>query len=272
MVRLNDINNFIEVSSSSSLSLAAKKMEISQPALSESIGRLEKDLRLKLFYRTKNGISLTPQGRSTLDQAKSIQNLIQALGSGEVETFATVIIGCHAAVGSYFLPGFFSQMAKSTPGHRIQLKHDFSRNIQMGVQAGKIDIGIVVNAVSNPDLVIKKIAEDKVCVWKSKKKTPQNQILADLNLFQSQSILKKWTQAPKQLLSIESLDLIVRMTNQGCGYGIVPKRTVDLLKLDLIQVPSTPIFNDQFSVVHRPEFGKTKYEKEILAAIYKAIN
>jgi DNA-binding transcriptional LysR family regulator len=267
MIRLKDLKNFIEVSAFSSLSLASRGMGITQPALSESIGRLEKDLGIKLFYRTKNGISLTPQGRKTLDKAQHIQNTIHSLGSSEVETPTTVVLGCHAAVGSYFLPAFFSHIEKSAPGYKIQLKHDLSRNIQMEIQAGRIDVGVVVNAIPNPDLVMKKIAEDKICVWKAKSKTPQDQIIVDLSLFQSQNILKKWTQAPKKILATESLDLIARMTHQGCGYGIIPKRIVDLLDLDLKLVPNTPTYNDQLSVIHRPEFGKTPYEKGILSAI-----
>lgn len=272
MMRLNDLYNFIEVSSSPSLSLAAKKMEITQPALSESIGRLEKDLGVKLFYRTKNGISLTPQGRNTLDQAKRVHDLISNLSVNETEIPLAVILGCHATIGSYFLPKFFSKIQKTVPNCKIQLKHNLSRVIQLEIQAGQIDVGVVVNAIPNPDLIIKKIAEDHVCIWKSKKKTPQNKIIADLNLFQSQSILKKWGQGPKQLLSTESLELIARMTNQGCGYGIIPKRTVDLLGLDLIQVPGTPVYSDQFCIVHRPEFGKTHYEKEILSIISLSFN
>ncbi len=242
-------------------------MEITQPALSESIARLEKDLKAKLFYRTKNGISLTPQGRKTLEGAKQALGLIQDLGAAQSEVQTTIILGCHSAVGSYFLPHFFSHIEKLEPNYRVQLKHDLSRNIQMEIQAGRIDIGVVVNPIPSPDLVIKKIAEDKVCVWKSKKITPQNQIIADLNLFQAQSIIKKWTHAPKNVLGTDSLDLIARMTNEGCGYGIIPKRAVDILGLDLVQVPNTPAFNDQFYIVHRPEFGKTKYEKDVLGII-----
>jgi len=267
MIRLNDIYNFIEVSSFTSLSLASKKMEVTQPALSESIGRLEKDLGVKLFYRTKNGISLTPQGRKALDQAKSVYDLIHNLGSDAAEVASTVILGCHPAVATYFLPTFFSQIAKKVPEYKIHLRHDLSRNIQQEIQAGRIDVGVVVNPISNPDLIIKKIAEDRVCIWRSKKKTPQNQLIADLNLFQAQSLLKKWSQAPKRVITTESLDLIARMTNEGCGYGVIPKRMVDVLGFDLVQVPNTPVFNDQFSVVHRPEFGKTRYEKEILMTI-----
>ncbi len=270
MVRLNVMHNFIEVSSFSSFSLAAKKMEVTQPALSESISRLEKDLGFKLFYRTKNGVSLTPQGRKTLERVKKAYQIIASLGEEEIGSIPMINLGCHSVVASYFLPEFFSLIAKKIPDHRIQLKHDLSRNIQFEIQAGRIDIGIVVNAIKNPDLIIKKIAEDSVCVWQSKKRTPQQQVIADLNLFQTQSILKKWTHAPKSITSTESLDLIIRMTHQGCGYGIIPKKAVDLVGLDLVQVANTPHFKDQFSVVHRPEFGKTPYEKEILAAIYQS--
>jgi DNA-binding transcriptional LysR family regulator len=270
MIRLNDLNNFIEISSFSSFSLASKSLEVTQPALSESIGRLEKDLGYKLFYRTKNGISLTPEGRKTLDKAKSALGIIHNLGQNQIELVSTIILGCHSVVGSYFLPAFFSKIENVFPEYKVQLKHDLSRNIQLQIQSGQIDVGIVVNAISSPDLVIKKIAEDKVTVWRAKKKNPQNQIIADLNLFQTQSIIKKWTKAPNRILPSDSLDLIARLTHEGCGYGILPKRTVDLLGLELIQVAHAPIVSDQFSIVHRPEFGKTKYEKEILSAIYQS--
>lgn len=259
--------NFIEVSSFPSLSAACKQLDVSQPALSESIGRLEKDVGFKLFYRTKNGISLTPEGRRTLDQAKKIQGLLASLGPEEETNTPTIVLGCHSTVGSYFLPQFFMLAAKALPGYKVQLRHDLSRNIQTEIQAGKIDIGVVVNANAHPDLVIKPIATDKVCVWRSRKIIPQNQIIADPNLFQVQSTLKKWTKSPKNIIPTDNLELIARMTQMGCGYGIIPERMVNLLGLDLIQESHTPVFKDEFSLVYRPEFGKSKYEKTIVSII-----
>lgn len=112
MIRLNDIYNFIEVSSFKSFSFASKKMEVTQPSLSESIGRLEKDLKFKLFYRSKNGISLTPQGRKVLEKSKILNDLIQSLNSEEIENVSSVILGCHSTIASYFLPNFFSKIKK----------------------------------------------------------------------------------------------------------------------------------------------------------------
>lgn len=268
MIRLNDINNFIEVSAFQSMSLAAKKLEVTQPALSESISRLEKDLGFKLFYRTKNGISLTPEGRKTLEKVRTISGMISELGTNK-ESFPALILGCHSTVGAYFLPQLLSLAAKALPQYQIQLKHDLSRNIQMDIQAGKIDFGVVVNAHPHPDLIIKPLAEDRVAVWKAKSIKPQDQIIADPNLFQTQSILKKWNKRPDNLISTESLDLIARMTEAGCGYGIIPERIVKLLKLNLTQVSDTPSFVDKFSVVYRPEFGKSKYEKTLIDLIFK---
>lgn len=269
MLRLNDVFNFIEVSSFTSLSLASKKLEVTQPALSESIGRLEKDLGFKLFYRTKNGISLTPEGRRTLEKAKEVKNLINHLGPQEEESFSTCILGCHSTVASYFVPQLLTNAAQTIPGYKIQLKHNLSRNVQMEIQAGRIDVGVVVNPFPHSDLIIRPLGVDKVCIWKSRHAIPQRQVIADPNLFQSQSLLKKWNKSPQTYIATESLELIARMTEEGCGYGIIPERIVKLLALNLVQVPNTPTIIDKFSIVYRPEFGKSKYEKSIIDLILK---
>ena len=271
MLRLNDINNFIEVSSASSFSMAARKLEVTQPALSESIKRLEKDLQVKLFYRAKAGISLTPEGKRSLEKAKNIQNLLYSLGE-QKEEFSPVTLGCHPAIGSFFLPKFFRLMDQAAPGHKIQLKHDLSRNIQADIQTGTIDIGIVVNPLKNPDLVIKPFAHDNVRVWKAKNKKAQEKIIADTDLFQVQSILKSWKKTPTNIIHTSSFDLIGRMVNEGCGYGIIPERAVKLLKLNLTTVPGSPVFKDTFNIVYRPEFGKSDYETRVIRLVLESFS
>ncbi|WP_372655444.1 LysR family transcriptional regulator [Halobacteriovorax sp.] len=272
MIRQNDINNFIEISNFPSLSLAAKKLEVTQPALSDSLKRLETDLGYKLFYRTKNGISLTPEGRTTLEKAKEIQNLLSNLNvQKESDLFPTINLGCHTTVGSYFLPKFFQLAAKEVPKYKVKLNHGLSRNIQSEIQSGKIDIGVVVNPLMSPDLIIRPLLRDTVHVWKAKKIAVQNQVIADTNLFQTQSIIKKWKKDFEDIIHTDGLELIARMTEQGCGYGIIPERVVKLLNSDLVKVANTPNFKDEFFIVYRPEFGKSNYEKKILELIYNSV-
>ena len=53
---------FYTVASTGNISHAAKKLFISQPAISKSIGKLEQQLNTKLFLRTSKGVMLTEEG------------------------------------------------------------------------------------------------------------------------------------------------------------------------------------------------------------------
>jgi DNA-binding transcriptional LysR family regulator len=48
---------------------------------------------------------------------------------------------------------------------RIQLMHGLSRHVQVEVQHGRIDVGIVVNPIASPDLIIRTLATDEFCIW-----------------------------------------------------------------------------------------------------------
>ena len=59
---LNLYQIFYEVAGCRNFSVAAKKLYISQPAVSKSISRLEESLNTTLFHRSSRGVSLTPEG------------------------------------------------------------------------------------------------------------------------------------------------------------------------------------------------------------------
>ncbi|MGZ3770618.1 MAG: LysR family transcriptional regulator [Bdellovibrio sp.] len=142
-------------------------------SLSESIKRLEADLKIKLFYRSRNGITLTPNGRM-------------------------VTIGCHPVVASYSLPAALQALSTKAPDYKIHLKHGSSRNIQTLIQMGQIDIGVVVNPTAVPDLIIRKLAYDEVCVWSSERKSEK--LICHMDLFQTQYVLRKWKNHPTEII------------------------------------------------------------------------
>lgn len=278
--RISDLKNFTEAANCRTLSEASKKLGISQPALSESIKRLESDLGYTLFYRSRAGVQLTSTGQSTLEKAKNAFSAIL-----DVESFSLknkfsqgrlITIGCHQTIASYFLPSTFKTLEKKSPDYRIQLKHGFSRDIQDKVQKGLIDIGIVVNPISVPDLIIKKIAEDLIYVWSSGKTPIGNKLICNLDLFQTQSILremglKKMKQHSLELVETDSIELIVRLVDHQVGYGIIPERAVQLLGAKLKKQKDMPSFKDEICIVYRPEFGKNDYEQGIIDSLKQSI-
>jgi len=274
--RFNDIQNFLATSTCKTINQAANKLEISQPALSESLKRLEQDLGHVLFYRSRSGVELTPGGKAFLPKA---QNLIKAyndlaIPDGNRNLFGdrVITIGCHPIIGQYFIPKTFAYLKSVAPDFKIELKHNISRKIQESVQTGQIDLAIVANPVELPGLVITKIDTDMVGVWSAGKSADLDTIICNIDLFQSHSILNKWKAKPGKLISTESLELICRLVGMGIGLGIIPGRAVELSGLKLFHQKHLPSYKDTICMIHRPEFGKSAPESLVLEAIRKSAN
>ncbi|MFI6705765.1 LysR family transcriptional regulator [Nonomuraea sp. NPDC050478] len=78
---LGTVRAFVAVTEDHSFSEAATRLEISQQAVSKRIAKLESDLGVRLFYRSRNGAALTEDGRAFLHYARSLVGLAdQALG------------------------------------------------------------------------------------------------------------------------------------------------------------------------------------------------
>jgi DNA-binding transcriptional LysR family regulator len=273
LFKMNDLKNFLVCSESRTIIEASKKLHISQPALSESIKRLESDLATVLFYRTREGISLTPQGRYVLEKSKAAMASISMIQPPDrkISNSQTIVLGCHPVVASYCLPQAFVEMQKHFPDYKIELRHDLSRNIQSEILKGRIDIGLVINPQKAIDLVVKKIAEDEVCVFSAKNRFNEEKLICNTELFQTQYILKKWKSAPTDLIRTDSLELITRLTENKIGYGIIPSRAVRLVGAHLLKHDDLPSFKDEIFLLFRPEFGKTSYEKMLIRCLEQSL-
>lgn len=269
--RMKDLENFAATASCPTMGEASRKLGMSQPALSESIQRLEEDLGAAVFYRSRSGIQLTPNGRLFLTKVQSllasVQNLEITPQPSNVFGGQSISIGCHLTVAAYTLPTALGDLSKKAPDFNIELRHDFSRNIQMEVQRGRLDVGIVINPVKVPDLVITKLSYDTVAVWKGNSDEIPSRLIYDPHLFQSQAILKKWKNRPQKSIETDGLDLICRLTGKNLGYGIIPAKAVELSGVKLQQVSSLPTYKDEIALVYRPEFGRSKAEKSVLEVL-----
>lgn len=274
--RIRDIENFVATARCTTIIQAAKMLEIGQPSLSESIKRLEDDCGKVLFYRSRSGIQLTTEGKVFLSTAqKAISALKELEAADDTENIfgqREISIGCHPTVAQYAIPKALAELKRKAPDYKVELRHDLSRTIQAEIQRGRIDVGIVINPVEVPDLVIRNLGKDQVGVWTSKTgPADHDTIICNLDLFQTQSILKKWKNKPAKVISTESLELIARLVGENLGYGILPERAVKLSGLPLKKIASLPSFEDQISLVHRPEFGKSVPEKLLIEALKNSI-
>ena len=68
-MKFNEFEYFLTIAELGSLSKAAEKLYVSQPSLTQYINRLEDNLGIKLFDRSKSPINLTPAGELYLKYA-----------------------------------------------------------------------------------------------------------------------------------------------------------------------------------------------------------
>ena len=277
----SDLTYFIEVAQTMNLSRAAERLGLSQPSLSLSIQRLEHEVGAKLFIRSKKGVSLTSAGKVLLASSRELMQKWEAIRekalASESQVKGLFRIGCHPSVALYSLPGFLPQALVQFKELEVQLLHDLSRKIVERIISLEIDIGIVVNPVKHPDLVIHKLCEDEVTYYTSSVTSNINNnlsstekvLICDPDLIQTQSLMKFKKGEFKDFnryLTTSNLEVVTSLTGSGCGIGIIPGR-VAALSNQLKKIPNAPIFRDEICLIYRIENRQTVAVKELSKAI-----
>lgn len=111
---------FVSVAESGSFTAAAKALGVSQPAVSQNIGTLEKDLGAKLFRRAKGEVSLTGEGMAFKEYAERILYWYSVTGEmfgtdGKMVAGRNVRIAADPVVASYLLPEALSVLTSARP-------------------------------------------------------------------------------------------------------------------------------------------------------------
>jgi len=284
----SDLSYFLEVVQTKNLSRASERIGISQPSLSLAIQRIEQSLGLPVLVRSKKGVSLTPAGVQLQMQAQLLLQFWEQVKAKSLqatqEAQGSYILGCHPSVGAYMLPKFMPQVIKSFPKIEIKLRHDLSRKITEAVVSGEVDLGLVINPVKHPDLVMYKLGEDEVTLWASSTsphkdssglKGGESVLFCDLELLQVQALmrsLKKKGISHLRVVNSSSLEVVASLTSSGAGVGILPTRVVDFWgKENLRKIKNAPIFKDEIYLVFRVESKKVTAIKVLVEAIKNSV-
>lgn len=146
-MNLRDLEYVVAVAEEEHFGRAASRCNISQPALSGQIIKLEDRLGIKLFERTNRRVALTPVGHEVVEMAKRL-----LLIADEIETTAAVHadplagrirLGTIPTIGPYLLPSILRPIKVALPKLNLTLAEDVTASLEARLCAGDIDAAVI---------------------------------------------------------------------------------------------------------------------------------
>ena len=157
-MELRQLQAFVTLASELHFGRAAEKLYMGQPALSELIRRLERELGAPLFTRTTRRVTLTAAGEELLTRAKAILDEVAA-ASAAVRRVAegeagTVRVGITPPAAPVLAPHLCSIFATEAPQVTVSVKQMWLPAMTNALQADDIDVAITCGIVAEPEGVI----------------------------------------------------------------------------------------------------------------------
>jgi LysR family transcriptional regulator, transcriptional activator of the cysJI operon len=160
---------FRTVAELKSISAAARKLNISQPAVTQHIKRLEEEFSSQLILRSPSGISLTETGYVLLDHALRVADLheevAQKLGVFQGRLSGQLRLGASTTITQYYLPPLLAAFLRAHPDVHLSFLGGNTEEIIGALLSHRIDLGLVEGLCRRRDLKAKDFYEDEiVCV------------------------------------------------------------------------------------------------------------
>ncbi|WP_342600592.1 LysR family transcriptional regulator [Psychrobacillus sp. FSL H8-0483] len=150
---------FCKVANSKSFSKAAKDLFMTQPAVSQAIMQLERELEIRLFNRTSRGVTLTNEGTLLFEYANSALNLILAGEEKILEhknlTTGKLKIGVGDTISRYFLLPYLEAFHNEYPNIKFNIVNGTTLEICSILKSGGVDIAICNFPIEDPTLVVR---------------------------------------------------------------------------------------------------------------------
>jgi DNA-binding transcriptional LysR family regulator len=164
MLDTHRITIFLSAVEANSFSGAAKRLKMSQPAVSLQIQALERQLGLELFRRTGRNVVLTDAGRALVPLARQMTGLSnqieEAMCALRGKLVGQLIIGCAATPAQYILPRFILRFKQLHPEVSIQLRMMDSDVAVERVMAQTIHMGVVAYQPRHRVIYAREFMED----------------------------------------------------------------------------------------------------------------
>ncbi|UKN02401.1 hydrogen peroxide-inducible genes activator [Paracrocinitomix mangrovi] len=249
MHSLVQLEYIVAVDTYRQFSIAAEKCFVTQPTLSMQIKKLENDLDITIFDRSKQPVVPTEIGKIIIDQARII--LAESAKIGEIvqANKNTVVgelkLGIIPSVAPYLLPVFIGKLTKTYPDLEIKIKELLTEEILAELEKDTLDVGIISTPVPNGGFTEIPLYFEKIFIYchpkhplYEKEKITLDEIsneniwlLSQGHCFRSQVInvcaLKESGNKLPFSYESASIETLIKMVDREGGLTLIPELAVN---------------------------------------------
>lgn len=245
-LELGPLEMLVAVATYGTVTEAARRLHLSQPAATHQIHHLERSLGHALFARRGRRLELTEAGRLAVARARRILGELEGLRA-DLRAFETlesgeIRLGGGATATVHVLPKLIADFRSRYPGVSFYLREGTARNTLQAIANGELDLGIVTLPSQRPGITVEPWLEDAIVfvAWPGAplagKPFPMA-LLNDVPFIHSgpdtplrsliESGLKSADITPRVVMELESVEAIKTHVAEGLGYSAVGIRAVE---------------------------------------------
>jgi DNA-binding transcriptional LysR family regulator len=165
-MELFQLQSFLRVAARGSITRAAETLCLTQPAVTQHVRALERELGTALFERTGRGVRLTPAGHALRDYARRSVGLLdecrQAISDLGAGTAGRLILGAGVTTSIFHLPVWLRAFQGTHPGIDVVVRTGRSREVAAMALEREIDVGLVTSPVQHPDLCVSDLFDEEI--------------------------------------------------------------------------------------------------------------
>ncbi len=240
-LNLDHLQTFSDVVTLGSFSAAAKKLNLSQPAISQQVRQLEDRLGVKLIERVGRRADATPAGQALIAHIgeidASVRAAIDAVSEFSHGISGQVRIGTGATACIYFLPPVLEQLQRRFPQLQLMVRTGNTSDIVRAIEDNQLDIGLVTLPCGGRSLSVTPVMNDNFVALFSVDAdvpatiTPHDLIDQPLVLYERGGLtrthvddwLKSAGVAGRSIMELGSVEAIKELVGAGIGASILPE-------------------------------------------------
>lgn len=165
---LRQLRFLVRTVESSSISQAARALNIAQPSLSQRLKALEAELGVTLLERAPNGVRATDAGARIADRARAILRQVDDLAveakAHASEPSGEVLVGLPTTMALHLTVPLVRRVRARFPRVNLRISEGMSGHVQEWLLSGRLDLAILYTEAGVEGLAIDKITEEDLCL------------------------------------------------------------------------------------------------------------